>query len=198
VRHRLPINGARRPGRCTWPAGIPQEGIECRRSSAIVQSPSVLLNREARNSSIGEAVKAKDDIRDIIALDCMVARTQRKPAAEFVDDGVVCALHLISWQRNLVRPFAVNRGRGQLTLSSCHLQAQSKSSGTLPNVLRIAGSPNLPTRGLSIRANATAPAFASLRDIASACRITADRCGHSTASPGAGPPFSRRTNGNAA
>src|SRR5882672_6090096 len=124
------------------------------------------------------------------------ARTERKPTAEFVEYMVVVAHDLIAESRaNLLRPFTADLVRAQFALATGHVL---KSSGTSPNTLRITTSSNSPRSGLSIRANATAPAFASLRNIASALRITADECGHSTACPGTKPPFSKRTNGNAA
>src|SRR5262249_2298545 len=74
---------------------------------------------------------------------------------------------------------------------------ESKLLRHVAEVLRTIAPSKSPISGLSTCASATAPAFASFRDIASARRSTADECGHSTAPPGTKPPFSKRTNGNA-
>ena len=62
-----------------------------------------------------------------------------------------------------------------------------KSSGTSPNFFSTTTSENSPTFGSPARLNATAPALAGSREIASARLIAAASLWHSCASPGAAP-----------
>jgi hypothetical protein len=65
--------------------------------------------------------KTKHMVVEIGKPDSAPARTQAEAATKIMHNAVVLARHPVDWQRNLVRPVAINPSGGQFALPSRHV-----------------------------------------------------------------------------